>query len=111
MTTHFGVRQVSDARWSSGGERAIATLLSEPEQLEPVLRIHFTDQTDELDRLRDAFILLPSGRLMQLLWRPEGGTMIWIDRHVSPREALQEFRAIASIPESAFSWIDDEARD
>ena len=98
-------------KWPGGLARAVAILREDPETLSARLALHFHDDVDDLDRLQQAYLRLPSGRVVVLRRHanhPVPGTPLYSDVNDSVGLALEEVMLSLELQPSDIAWVADE---
>jgi hypothetical protein len=102
--------QVWSGRWPSGGDKPVALLAAEPDELVQRYGLRFTEGVDDLDEFREAALRLRSGRpvlLVRYRHQPGPGTTVSIDQADHPAQAIRELRDAFRLDEREFVWTAD----
>ena len=105
MSAQF--RVLADHKWTTGVPRAIASLHDDPDRLAKRLRVKFQEDSDDLDRFRQVYLRLPSGRVVVLrrhVRNPVPGTAVYAEAKDSPSDALTELLEATGLSAKDVSW-------
>jgi hypothetical protein len=98
--------------WPSGLPKFAANLRSDAQHLSARLAIPFEDDVDGLGDVREAYVQLPSGRVVALrqhLQSDSGETVVYVDASDAVVAVIDELKVALSLSPDDFSWIADEA--
>ena len=112
MMTRRSVRQVAEHKWPSGFPRAIAVLKWDPEELASQRSIRFVSGRDDLDELRNAYLVLPSGATVALRRHhrdPSAGTTVLADAACIPTVVVADLKSALEIAPEDILWQSDDA--
>ncbi|HEY0778239.1 MAG TPA: hypothetical protein VGD56_09760 [Gemmatirosa sp.] len=93
--------------WPSGIDQALVMLHAEPPEITARYGLGFRHDLDGLDYNLASVAKLPSGRYVKFIRHyraPLPGTVVWVDRGDSLRDAWDELRVVLEIDDAATSW-------
>lgn len=103
-----GYSTLAEYRWPGGLPRAIAILGYDPETLAGRLGVRFSEDVDDLDRIKQVYLQLPSGRVVVLRKHagdPTPGTTVYSDVNDSVGDAVEEVTSALRLQPHELTWV------